>query len=848
MNKKEIIEISVFLVLTLLVSIVIASPDIWEYGEGGDKSLIGHWKLDGNALDETSYDNDGTVIGVVVTNKGKYGQAYEFDGNDYINFGDLSAFDFNGSQSFTISAWINPQLTANDDPIIVKHHYNNDEGFLFQVYYTGSLWLLLGGGTYKAQSSTGIFAFDNTWHHVVTVIEPNKLIKLYVDGSEPTYAVQDNVTGSVGIPDGLDLLIGKRSEIGRYYEGVIDEVRIYNRTLSAGEVRELYNESKVSHQFKLTGAPELSLDDDVGLVGHWKLNGNALDSSSEGNDGTVTGALVTNKGKFKQAYEFDGVNDIINFGDVDEVGNLTAITISAWIKPTGDLTAKNYKIVSKRPETGGFYTDVFGGRLRWQTFNMSDVLSPHTSAGSVITEEWSYVVFVWNGTMKFIYINGIQDVTTDAFTGEMGNSSYSLYIATYTGTDYEFVGSIDEVRIYNRSLSADEIRTLYNESIISHKLIIKGSADQTGFSSDNIKQEFMDDDGGRESYEMLVAASEDVTKELTIEGTPIYMSIMAQEFNDFGGTLADNLVTINGVNRFNITDGDFPASTGADVFAWVDYPVEVGWFVQGINTINISPDDSANEWLRVGIDANNDYDRSTKDGGGAVTGEFMIRVNTTESLVGHWKLNGNALDSSTKGNDGTVTNALVTNKGKFKQAYEFDGVDNYINVSDNSGLDFTSEDFSISIWIKPDIIEVAHILDRGFYQVDGYYIDMRSSSGQLQFVTSQSSQRQLTYSANGVIIANIWQHFVVVRNGATVSFYKDGSEVSYTSQGTHQNPTSNERSLIIGASDIGSLPFDGLIDEVKIYNRSLSASEIRQLYNESVQSNRFVIMGTGDAN
>lgn len=201
----------------------------------------------------------------------------------------------------------------------------------------------------------------------------------------------------------------------------------------------------------------------TGLVGYWTMDEDSLlssntirDYSPYGNTGTIYGATFTTdrKGKANSAMSFDGVNDYIDCGTpIIPAGDFS---ISAWCYNKGVISDYNsicgqYKAGQKGRMWFGFQKSAFGYRIGEETETVSVEYNKHLHC--VITRE---------GTTVKVYLNGNLVITRTA-----ADSIYqgaNTIIGSYDSTAGRFNGSIDDVRIYNRALSAEEITFLYNSS------------------------------------------------------------------------------------------------------------------------------------------------------------------------------------------------------------------------------------------------------------------------------------------------------------------------------------------------------------------------------------------------
>lgn len=187
-----------------------------------------------------------------------------------------------------------------------------------------------------------------------------------------------------------------------------------------------------------------------GLVAWWKLDGNANDSAGA-NNGVVSGATVTD-GKINLAYSFDGARDYIEVADASAVKLSGDFTISMWLKTT---TTDNL-VVFETDRNSGYSVQTFNHYIAItigsKQLNTSTKFDPSDNL-------WNHVVFVIADVPK-VYANGTAVVSgLSALTPNY--SSGPLYFGG-RGPNFTFNGSIDDVRIYNRALSSNEVAQIYN--------------------------------------------------------------------------------------------------------------------------------------------------------------------------------------------------------------------------------------------------------------------------------------------------------------------------------------------------------------------------------------------------
>lgn len=237
------------------------------------------------------------------------------------------------------------------------------------------------------------------------------------------------------------------------FNGSIDDVKIYNRVLSQGEIQKRYKKDS--------------------LVGYWKFDdvGTSVtaDSSGNGNDGTLTnmdGASDYIDGQVGKALEFDGRDDYVDLGMTTALDLEDNITFSAWFNKK---TTDNGKIIELRRVTTASNTYGYGVSVSTNVkfivgFGDSNIYE--LSSQSINLNEWYHVIGIRNGTQILLYLNG---ELVDSMTVPNNQIAYSSYDERVIGIHRDklsnpFNGSIDEVAIYSRSLSDLEIRQAYEST------------------------------------------------------------------------------------------------------------------------------------------------------------------------------------------------------------------------------------------------------------------------------------------------------------------------------------------------------------------------------------------------
>ena len=215
------------------------------------------------------------------------------------------------------------------------------------------------------------------------------------------------------------------------------------------------------------------------IVGDWLFDEasgtTAVDSSDYGNNGTLyNGPVRTSDGRATQVLQFDGVNDYVRVPSSSSLNMTNAMTISLWVKvsSSGSWQTIVGKLVSEGANTYPFYdyslvavggTGGFYARAAIATASSTYVYADSSSLVSY--DAWHHLVAVYNGSTLTIYVDGVSAGSV-AGTGALKTSGQALFMGRNGSGGDNFKGTIDDVRLYNRALSATEIQNVYGEMTI----------------------------------------------------------------------------------------------------------------------------------------------------------------------------------------------------------------------------------------------------------------------------------------------------------------------------------------------------------------------------------------------
>ena len=437
--------------------------------------LVGYWPFSGNANDVSGNGNNGTNNGATLTTdrNGNSNSAYYFSGSGCSTRIDTQINTSSIQTAFTLSFWLLRTDNGCQSPRIMEFWSGTNGNGTLGIAFHGNSFVpgldYYTSTTHINNASIGYNAVtNNQWSHIIFVADTNSA-RCYQDGVLiNTFSISGNA------------ILSGNAAFGRMnhpafdaFNGKLDDIGIWNRALTQQEITNLYNSSLPQTACLPANVPT------TGLVGYWPFCGNANDESGNGNNGTNNGATLTADrfGNANSAYNFDGINDLISIPDSNALSITNNITMSAWVYVNSD--SQNYhSILYKRLNGNWSYNlslsyyfgpggspsevnKVFSGRRN----NFGAQLEYKFSNEPVVFGQWFHITVKIENNVITFYKNGIDmgfNLYGNQFTIPMINQAIGLTIGSNGDGGEWFNGKLDDIGIWNRALTQEEITNLYN--------------------------------------------------------------------------------------------------------------------------------------------------------------------------------------------------------------------------------------------------------------------------------------------------------------------------------------------------------------------------------------------------
>ncbi len=837
--------------------------------------LVGYWKFDDRtgtlARDVSPYRNNGTLSGTpsVMWSGSDLVSRLRFYNNSAIRFTSTSnnvtvphTSSLTFSSAMTVSTWVKllgstPTATCGSPPAAAQYllykRNNNPGGGGYNGYSlttSGTQWgfsMCAATTCYGAASTT--VPVIGSWVHLVGVFKSGTM-KLYVNG-----VLESSATGPSTVDDrGESLVFGRTNYCGQpsgnydaYLNGELDDVRLYNRDLSASEVSSLYNGNKSTgtNAYSTNGNITVAGNLDI-YSGELSLNGNNLDVSGNANiqgDFTPVGGTVTLNGSGPQT--------------------LSGSTVFSNLTKTVSAASTLYLDYTSRQSVSGALI------LRGASNNLLSLRSTKVGSGARILLDADA------GSQTIDYLNvrdsdasGGQTLACDAVSegcvGGSNNTNWQMYTNTISGTVYTDQGVTPAV--------SPTVRLAINGSVYGST-----TANSSGqFSFSNVSMT-----GSSVISLYTVGSTPAVTLVGGVQSVMTGLDLYGNSFilrTEDGSTSMTNAIISNGTGNgssdtariYSVNGSDLIVQPGKTLYIWSGKTYVPGGNVAAGSVKNLGTITMGTNTLRVANTLTTSAGTITTSTGVVLRpisagGTLTLGSNTLQKVVlgydmatgnagpvGSWDFNEasgtTSYDGSGNGNHATLVNSptrsailppvFYGNSGSLL----FSSSAQYANVTSASALNPGTSNFTLSIWIKPTSIPASssytiiskYNYNGGVVPDKGYILSLNSAGKIVGYVDSDNPDIVSTSTVG----TSQWTHVVLTYNNAsaTAKIFLNGVLDKTQTGLTSRNATST-RDLTFGYSALTGLNFAGTFDEIRLYNRELSNAEIALLaagYNQPV--------------
>ena len=602
------------------------------------------------------------------------------------------------------------------------------------------------------------------------------------------------------------------------------------------------------------------------IFAHWPFDEGvgttAADASGNGYTGTLTNGVSWTAGAISNAIRLDGVNDYVDVGSIDVAGN--AMTLAGWFNPShlALTTHHDGHMISKAggPAEADYYwmlgTVKRGAKSRLGfRLNAGGATTTLIAASGNLTKmRWSHAAAVYDGAAMMLYLDGVL-VGTRSKSGSIAvNGAVPVCIGGNPTDPFirPWLGGIDDLRIYDRALSAGEVMALTGNA---PPVAVDDALGTDEDTIAGIVLQGSDADGDSLAFSIVSnptsGALSGVPPNVTYTPNPDYYGgdlFTFQVDDGKGGTDTGTItVTVNPVNDVPVAQ-DQAVGTSADTalaIVLVAIDVENDPLTYSIGTAPASGILSGVPPQVIytpnfGFQGQDAFTFTASDGSG-VSNEATVSITVLSSAFAHWPfdegMGTTAADVSGNGYTGILVNGTDWTAGVISNAVSFDGVNDYVDVG---VIDIAGNAMTLAGWVNSSQLAVTpdndgRIISKatGTTEADHYWMMSTIKSGttsRLRFRLKAGGATSTLIASSGDLTENQWFHTAAVYDGVTMKLYLDGVLVGALSK-AGSIATGGSVPVWIGGNPTDPFvrPWQGGIDDVRIYDRALSAAEVAAL-------------------
>lgn len=900
MKRKKFIS---GLLAGAMVLTSVATFGVSEAEAAGEDGLVASYSFENGLVNDVGEVGDAAVTvgkgiseysGDPAYEEGRNGKAIRL--ND--NYG-LELNQENLGDNFTVSLWVKPDGILKENEVIAFLGYNNPEQWV--AFSGGTLYgesselckFWANGNGYSTHTTLGTTNVNTDWHKV-TITGTETTMTAYLDGVQ----IGSGNTNHPLAQENGDIYIGVNFWQDMIFRGLVDDVKVYNTTASAEEVQKDY----LRDIGEVEGFKVASYSFEDGLV------------NDEGAETDTASAIVTGLDAYlgNVTYEDGFKGSAVRLGDYGLKLNKENLgenfSVSMWLNSDSTFPEnqvlmflgyhdpeKWIAVSGGEPNKGNSSLVKFwanGGDVYVNPDNHKTLATTNISAGS-----WHQLTVTGSKDTLTAYLDGEAIAYTNGQNGASNNplvgENQDIYIGV-NNWDTVFEGLVDEIEVYDCTLSADYIKEAYDAALSNPEDF------KTGYWS--FENGLANDEGGDDASAIITelgAYEDNITYDDNgFEGKAIRLGDYGLDLNQ------DNLGENFSVSMWVKPDGTYLENQvlallgyHADPENWIavagnrtgsseckfwanggQYVDDNKWHTLGNPVINADgwhqlvitgSEDTVTAYLdgqSVGSGASN-HPLNRADGNGKIyigvnywNDEFSGLVDeievyrytlSAEDIAAAYaeatadpkegKIAEYTFEESIADNNGAAASSVVTGLGAYsgEVKYEAGFRGDAVRLGDY-GLQLNKtnigENFTVSMWVKPD----GTYLENQVLTMLGYHTDPenwiavsgnKSGTSQCKFWANGGNYGTWTTLGTPTINADGWHQLVITGTESTVTAYLDGVQVG---SGASNHPLNRaEGDIYLGVNNWDN-EFSGLMDDVEIYSETLTAAEISQIYAEDL--------------
>ena len=800
----------------------------------------------------------------------KSGSCLHFDGsNDVVNTGDTFQSTFR--DSFSISFWTKPDDGNPSGNQMFFGAYTSDNSDGIQMYLDSSPAGALhfnyksDGTSTGAETDNAIFTDGSVeWKHIVGIVQSSG-ISIYVNGV--VQALDSTSNGSMsGLTMGSyttdqNLRIGARvfsSSESVFYDGKINNFKIFSTALSEAQIQELYTNPEMSLP---TGVSSSNLKAEYLMQ---EGGGSHLFDSSGNNKGaTITGAswaYAEEDGYQKSLVRsntpmiFDGSNDYLRIDDTNtnlgQFGILDkdlSYSVATWIYMDALTACTVWSHKSASGDRVGLNI-ADNGNMAHEYFDGSSYTA---KSGAISAKQWYHIVCTNTAGTLALYINGSAQSGTTAlqYLSNVALNEFQIGFE-HTGTSRFFQGIIADVAIWDTVLTASAVTALYN----SGSQILPTSDSGNYDKSSHLVNYWRNEGNVSWSNEVTAGTYGDEhwdndystgTGGWTAKGTNYLTNdngAVKIEYNSSGGHDDGAIIYLrddHDLNQNPVVGKDYKLTFEAK--ATVVNPFVIRLKSGDDDAQDITLSSTTTEFQSYSYTFRNQTLVDTLfrlNGMGAGEIAWIRNVSLKRytsapntSYTAYGSPSRIVLpETLTEGRDNQ--GLLLKNDTLISNGVRLFG-NEYIHIADSEILDFVG-DYSVEFWVKPKTMASnTRLVTKGETGTGEWMISTGGDGTQIRVYAKDDGNNAKDFTSTNTVPAGIWTHIVVIFNisNDSIDVYKNGGNLSQGTSAGWSSGFTSTKEVRIGVNSAGNGYYDGLVDEVKTYNKALSATEILKNYN-----------------